>query len=174
MTNVIHCAKRLDSNDVRFESNFFVFGILTSAFHSILSKINKTVWGNLAIYQRHSNHSIETKLVEGNKMAIIYQFSKRTFRDITNEGVVDVDKVAADFIGSVIKVYERKGTIIVHIKDKKVNHASISNTNGQVKEWEIRYAIEQVLESEIKDVLVHVSRTGVIHVCTKEDNTFIK
>jgi len=102
-------------------------------------------------------------------MAIIYQFSKRTFRDITNEGVVDVDKVTADFIGSVIKVYERKGTIIVHIKDKKVNHASISNTNGQVKEWEIKYAIEQVLKSEIKDVLVHVSRTGVIHVCTKEE-----
>lgn len=117
---------------------------------------------------------METKLVEGTKMAIIYQFSKRTFRDITNEGVVDVDKVTADFIGSVIKVYERKGTIIVHIKDKKVNHASISNTNGQVKEWEIKYAIEQILKSEIKDVLVHVSRTGVIHVCTKEDNTFIK
>lgn len=109
-----------------------------------------------------------------NKMAIIYQFSSRTFRDITNEGVVDVDKVAADFIGSIVKVYEHKGTIIIHIEDKNTSHASISNANGQVKEWEIRYAIEQVLDREIKDVLVHVSRTGVIHVCIKEDNTFIK
>lgn len=106
-------------------------------------------------------------------MAIIYQFSKRTFRDITNEGVVDVDKVAANLIGCAIKVYERKGTVIVHIKDKKVNHASISNTNGQVREWEIQYAIEQILESEVKDVLVHVSRAGVIHISIKEVRTSI-
>lgn len=105
-------------------------------------------------------------------MAIIYPFSEKTFRDITNERV-DVVKIATGFMGSTVRVYECKGTVIIHSENKESSHASISNENGQVKEWEIRYAIEHILKRNVTTVNIRVSETGVIHIRNKEDSSHI-
>ncbi|WP_155592188.1 hypothetical protein [Lysinibacillus cavernae] len=100
-------------------------------------------------------------------MAIIYQFSNKTFREITNERI-NVMKIATGFMGGIVKVYEREGTVIIHSENKKSSHASISTKNGQVKEWEMRYAIEHILKRNVTDVSIRVSDTGVVHIRNKE------
>ncbi|MFJ7663769.1 hypothetical protein ACIQXW_15460 [Lysinibacillus sp. NPDC097162] len=99
-------------------------------------------------------------------MAVVYNFSNKTFRDITKERI-DVAKVALGFMGSAVKVYERKGTVIIHSENKSSSHASVSNERGQVKEWEIRYAIDHILKRDLIDVNIRVSETGVVHIRTK-------
>lgn len=99
-------------------------------------------------------------------MAVVYNFSNKTFRDITKERV-DVVSIASGFMGGSVKVYERKGTVIIHSENQKSSHASISNEKGKVKEWEIRYAIEHILKRDITDVNIRVSETGVVHIRNK-------
>lgn len=101
-------------------------------------------------------------------MAVVYNFSNKTFRDITKERV-DVVKIASGFMGGAVKVYERKGTVIIHSENKRSSHASISNENGKVKEWEIRYAIEHILKRGLTEVNIRVSETGVVHIRNKEE-----
>ncbi|MET4562155.1 hypothetical protein ABIA69_003341 [Lysinibacillus parviboronicapiens] len=101
-------------------------------------------------------------------MATIFKFSNKTFRDITKERV-DVVKIASGFMGGTVKVYERKGTVIIHSENKQSSHASISNENGQVKEWEIKYAIEHILKRDLTDVNIRVSETGVVHIRNKAE-----
>ncbi|WGT39398.1 hypothetical protein QH639_00790 [Lysinibacillus sp. 1 U-2021] len=104
-------------------------------------------------------------------MAIVYNFSNKTFRDITKERV-DVVKIASGFMGGAVKVYERNGTVIIHSENKKSSHASVSNEDGQVSEWEIRYAIEHILKRGLTEVNIKVSDTGVVHICNKEIISF--
>jgi hypothetical protein len=103
-------------------------------------------------------------------MAKIYNFPTKTFRDITKERV-DVVTIASGFMGGAVKVYECKGTVIIHSENKKSSHASISNERGQVKEWEIRYAIEHILKRGLTEVNIKVSNIGVIHIRNKEINS---
>ena len=103
-------------------------------------------------------------------MAKIYNFPTKAFRDITKERV-DVVTIASCFMGGVVKVYECEGTVIIHSENKKSSHASISNDLGQVKEWEIRYAIEHILKRGITEVNIKVSNTGVVHIRNKDINS---
>ena len=52
-------------------------------------------------------------------MAKIYNFPTKTFRDITKERV-DVVTIASGFMGGAVKVYECKGTVIIHSENKSL------------------------------------------------------
>ncbi|MEA0565836.1 DUF1827 family protein [Lysinibacillus irui] len=77
--------------------------------------------------------------------------------------------IASGFMGGSVKVYEREGTVIIHSENKKSSHASISNEKGKVKEWEIRYAIDQILKRNVTEVNIRVSGTGIVHIRNKVD-----
>lgn len=97
-------------------------------------------------------------------------FTKRTFLDVTKDRE-DIVKILSSTSpsGTIIKVYECNGSVIIHSENDEKNHASISNRRGYgyVQEWEISYVIERILKVGNKDVIMHVSKTGVIHLLTK-------
>lgn len=97
--------------------------------------------------------------------------SQRTFQDVTNERA-DVLRVTASLLDDAnVRVYERKGTVILHSKKGESNHASVSSAQRQVQEWEIVYAIERILRTDYKNVTMIVGGNGVIHLYAKEKGT---
>lgn len=105
------------------------------------------------------------------------QFLKHnTFLDITKERP-DVVKIVSETLPHdiITKVYECNESRIIHTKNYKTNHASISNSKGYeyIQEWEIAYVIEHILEVDIEDVIMYVSRNSFIHIRVKELSTFI-
>lgn len=101
---------------------------------------------------------------------------KRIFRDITKERPELVDILSStEPKGANSKVYQCNESIIIHSKSDETNHASISNSKGYgyVQEWEIVYVIERILKAEKKNVTMYVSRSGVIHLTSKEEVTLL-
>lgn len=103
-------------------------------------------------------------------MVVKSGFLNRTFRDTTKERP-DVVKIVASSEPkeTIITVYERKDTLVIHSKSDKKNHASISKGKGHIKDWEIAYIIERILKRDKDDVFMYTRGTGVIHIRTKEN-----
>lgn len=95
--------------------------------------------------------------------------TQRTFRDITSKRPDVVETVANSAKNdATIKIYECKETAIIHSKSLEIDHASISNKKGKVQEWEIVYAIENILKESKENIIMLVGRNGVIHLNVKE------
>lgn len=99
------------------------------------------------------------------------KFQARTFKDVTKQKP-DVLKVMTPNMPNdvTIKIYECKDTIIIHSKNDKTNHASISHAKGydHIQDWEIVYAIKHILKETNEIVRVFVKGNGIIHIFTKE------
>lgn len=103
-------------------------------------------------------------------MAIKATFFDRTFRDTTKERADIVTIVSrAEIKDTVITIYERKNTLVIHSKNDVTNHASISKGKGQIRDWEIAYIIERILKVTEKDVSLYKRGNGIIHIRTKEE-----
>lgn len=101
-------------------------------------------------------------------MAIKSKFFDRTFRDTTlkrNDIVQIVTSSGPENV--IVKVYERKDTLIIHSKSDQSSHASISKGNGHIKEWEIAYVVQNILKEDNENVYMYIGRKGVIHIRTK-------
>lgn len=96
--------------------------------------------------------------------------NKRKFQEITKGRPGLVEKISNSFFDDVIvRIYERKGTVIIHSQSEKSGHASVSNPYRGIQEWEVRYAIEHVLKEE--NVNRYLDRnSGVMHLNTKINN----
>lgn len=100
-------------------------------------------------------------------MMVHYNFTPRTFKDVTKQKPDVIKIVTTDLPGDVItKIYECKETAIIHSKNSNSNHASISNAKGYdfIQEWEIKYAIDHILKADYTNVSMLVSSNGVIHL----------
>lgn len=102
-------------------------------------------------------------------------FSKqRTFRDITKESPQVVKAVLSVALSDVtVKVYGCGDSKIIHSKSDSTNCASISNSKGYgyVQEWEIVYMLEHILKKSNDEVVMFVSKNGVIYLHEKEAST---
>lgn len=103
-------------------------------------------------------------------MVVKSGFLNRTFRDTTKERP-DIVKIVASSESkeTIVTVYERKDTLVIHSKNDKKNHASISKSKGDVENWELAYIVEQILKVVQDDVFMYTRGTGVIHIRTKEE-----
>lgn len=103
-------------------------------------------------------------------MAIKSKFFDRTFRDTTKEREDIVNIVSrGETKDTVVTIYERKNTLVIHSKSDSVNHASISKAKGHIKEWEIAYIIDNIIKEDKDDVELYTKGTGVLHLRTKDD-----
>jgi len=93
--------------------------------------------------------------------------NKRKFQEITKGRPDLVEKISNAFFDDVIvRIYEHKGTVIIHSESEKSGHASVSNPYRDIQEWEIEYAIDHVLKEE--NVNRYLDRnSGVIHLNSK-------
>lgn len=105
-----------------------------------------------------------------------YNFAPRTFKDVTKQKP-DILKVMTPNMPKdvTIKIYEWKDTIIIHSKNDKTNHASISNAKGydHIQDWEIVHAIKHILKETNENVRVFVKGNGIIHLLVKGSNVLI-
>lgn len=103
-------------------------------------------------------------------MAIKSKFFDRTFRDTTKERE-DIVKVVSsgETKDTVVTIYERKNTLVIHSKSDTVNHASISKAKGHIKEWEIAYIIDNIIKEDKDDVELYTKGAGVLHLRAKEE-----
>ena len=101
-------------------------------------------------------------------MVVKSGFLNRTFHDTTKERQ-DIVKIVASSEPKdvIVKIYERKNTLVIHSKNNEMNHASISKSKGHIKDWEIAYIIEHILKMVQDDVFMYTRGTGVIHIRTK-------
>ncbi|MFF2179448.1 hypothetical protein ACFVT8_23795 [Lysinibacillus sp. NPDC058147] len=109
-------------------------------------------------------------------MTVKYKFKSKTFKEVTKQKTDVLKIVTADLADDVItKIYECKDTVIIHSKNSNSNHASISNAKGYdfIQEWEIRYAIDYILNADYTSVSMRVSSTGVIHLYANKDNILL-
>ncbi|MGN4124843.1 hypothetical protein ACMGD3_07480 [Lysinibacillus sphaericus] len=110
-------------------------------------------------------------------MTVKYQFSNhQKFRDVTKQKPDVIKVVTADMSDDIItRIYECKETAIIHSKNSSSNHASISNAKGydSIQEWEIKYAINHILNVDYTNVSMLVSSNGVIHLYADKDNAFL-
>ncbi|SPT98455.1 Uncharacterised protein [Lysinibacillus capsici] len=104
-------------------------------------------------------------------MAIKSKFFDRTFRNTTKERE-DIIKIVSrgETEGTVVTIYERKNTLVIHSKSDSVNHASISKAKGHIKEWEIDYIIDNIIKEDKENVVMYSKGTKVIHIRAKEEN----
>lgn len=103
-------------------------------------------------------------------MAVKAKFFDKTFRDTTKERADIVTIVSrGETKDTVITIYERKNTLVIHSKNDVTNHASISKGKGQIRDWEIAYIIECILKVTEKDVSLYTRGNGIIHIRTKEE-----
>lgn len=103
-------------------------------------------------------------------MAIKSKFYDRTFRDTTKARSDIVTIVSrAETKDTIITIYERKNTLVIHSKNEVTNHASISKGKGQIRDWEISYIIEHILKVTEKDVSLYTRGNGIVHISTKEE-----
>jgi len=99
-------------------------------------------------------------------MSVKYKFKPKTF-SVTKQKPDVLKIVTADLTDDVItKIYECKDTAIIHSKSSNSNHASISNAKGYdfIQDWEIKYAINHILNTDYTSVNIMVGSTGVIHL----------
>lgn len=73
---------------------------------------------------------------------------------------------------TIITIYERKNTLVIHSKNEITNHASISKGKGQIRNWEIAYIIEHILKVTEKDVSLYTRGNGIVYISTKEECVF--
>lgn len=104
------------------------------------------------------------------------KFTPRTFRDVTKQKPDVLKIVTADMPKDVItKIYECKETAIIHSQNSTSNHASISNAKGydSIQDWEIKYAIDRILNEDYTNVSMLVSSNGVIHLYANKKNMLL-
>ncbi|KOP78674.1 hypothetical protein AMS59_12735 [Lysinibacillus sp. FJAT-14745] len=109
-------------------------------------------------------------------MTIQYKFTPRPFRDVTKQKPDVLKVVTADMSDDVItKIYECKETVIIHSKNSNSNHASISNAKGydSIQQWEIKYAIDHILNEDYSNVSMLVSSNGVIHLYANKETVLL-
>ncbi|MGE7951958.1 DUF1827 family protein [Lysinibacillus xylanilyticus] len=109
-------------------------------------------------------------------MTVKYKFVPRTFQDVTKQRPDVLKVVTADISDDVItKIYECKETAIIHSKNSNSNHASISNAKGYdfIQEWEIKYAIDHILNADYTNVSMLVSSNGVIHLYSNKETVLL-
>lgn len=107
-------------------------------------------------------------------MKIKYQYTKnQTFREITKEREDVVKIIENPLEGGTTKIYERKGTCIIFSQNNKSKHASISNLSRPVQEWEIEYAVGQILRAENENLSMYMTKSGVIHIHQEEINVLV-
>lgn len=77
--------------------------------------------------------------------------------------------------GKTVKFYDCKheGTRLIHTYNKVYQCASLSSPNGKIKESEIKYAIEKILKTNLEDVSIFLSDTGVVHIHPLKNKTVI-
>lgn len=68
--------------------------------------------------------------------------------------------------GSTVEIYKRKGTLIVYSynHEHKNKHLSISNNKRRVKDWELSYALNNIMDSDEKAFKMFTSNNGVVHI----------
>ncbi|ODV57474.1 MULTISPECIES: DUF1827 family protein [Lysinibacillus] len=100
--------------------------------------------------------------------------NKRNFQEITKGRPDLVEKISNAFFDDVIvRIYEHKGTVIIHSESEKSGHASVSNPYRDIQEWEIEYAIDHFLKEE--NVNRYLDRnSGVMHLNSKVNNQIKK
>lgn len=108
-------------------------------------------------------------------MTVKYKFTPRTFRDVTKQKPDVIKVVTADMSDVITKIYECKETAIIHSKNSSLNHASISNAKGYdfIQAWEIKYAIDHILNVDYTDVSMLVTNNGVIHLYANKETALV-
>ena len=90
--------------------------------------------------------------------------TQKVFKDVTKEKqhIVDIAKQSFNDENVEFKMFERKGTVISYSFANGVSHASISNFDRKIKDWEIQYAVDEILK--VNEVDMFVKDNGIIHL----------
>lgn len=92
-------------------------------------------------------------------------FNNKEFEDVTlkrPETVANLKKVLTE--DSIASIFERKNSVIVYTVDKSIKHVSISNKYREVKDWEIAYALKNIMKLSEKEIKAFKSANGIVHL----------